>query len=124
MNRTELLRELIVEADNLVFSYSANYGMTKPRAGYETEWERAKERSELLQQMYDEDIAIAPGQVVWRVNDTYDGIEAVTVTNIDHHKDRILIYAHPSRYTWTKDDIGKLVFLTPEEAEAHLKGGN
>lgn len=55
MTKIELLTEYYEKEMNNVFSYSANWLMTIPRKGYEKEWTEAKERSELLDQMLQEE---------------------------------------------------------------------
>lgn len=119
MNRMELLKELLDEANNRVFIYSKNYSMSKPKDGYEKEWKLAKEKADILQQMYETDACVIPGQTVWRIaDDPENGIKELTVSNVDYHKNTAVIYAHPSRYIWTKNDVGKILFLTEADAEA------
>lgn len=45
-----LRRKLDQEAHNL-YCYSANYGMTKPRAGYEVEWQKEMRDCELVEEL-------------------------------------------------------------------------
>lgn len=55
MTKIELLTGYYEKEMNNVFSYSANWLMTIPKKGYEKEWAEAKERSELLDQMIQEE---------------------------------------------------------------------
>lgn len=57
MTKIELLTGYYDQEMNNVFSYSANWLMTIaiPKKGYEKEWAEAKERSELLEQMIQEE---------------------------------------------------------------------
>jgi len=48
MTIIELLKDYYDREMNNVFCYSANWGMTVPKKGYEREWEDARERADVL----------------------------------------------------------------------------
>lgn len=54
MTKRELLEKYYGMACHNLLCYSANYGMTKPRAGYEEEFKKAEEECELLKEMISE----------------------------------------------------------------------
>lgn len=54
ITRLSVLKNMRDMAWNNVFCYSANYGMTKPKEGYEAQWKEAKEKARLIDQMVKE----------------------------------------------------------------------
>lgn len=54
MTKRELLQSKYEMACHNLLCYSANYGMTEPRAGFEKEWEKAVKECELLKIMLNE----------------------------------------------------------------------
>ena len=48
MTAKELLEEYYDMEMNNVFSYSGNYLMSRPKKGYEREWEEAREKVEII----------------------------------------------------------------------------
>jgi len=54
MNRAELLKEYYNNEMNNVFAYSANWLMTVPKKGYENEWEKARIKADILDEMIKE----------------------------------------------------------------------
>jgi len=54
MNRIELLKEYYNNEMNNVFAYSANWLMTVPKKGYENEWEKARIKADILEEMIKE----------------------------------------------------------------------
>ena len=54
MNRAELLKEYYNNEMNNVFAYSANWLMTVPKKGYENEWEKARIKADILEEMIKE----------------------------------------------------------------------
>ena len=51
MTTKELLKEYYEMEMNKVFSYSGDYLMSRPKKGYEKEWEKAKEKAEIIQSL-------------------------------------------------------------------------
>ena len=51
MTEKELLTEFYDEVMNAVFNTSSNWMMNAPKKGLEKEWEVAKSKAELLEQM-------------------------------------------------------------------------
>jgi len=54
MSRVELLKEYYNNEMNNVFAYSANWLMTVPKKGYENEWEKARIKADILEEMIKE----------------------------------------------------------------------
>jgi hypothetical protein len=54
ITRNDVLKEMNDMAWHNVLCYSANYAMTKPKAGSEAEWERAWAKAEIVDQMVKE----------------------------------------------------------------------
>lgn len=53
MTTYECLEELFEEEMQEVFLYSANYLMTMPKKGLESEWTKHRERADILQSLLD-----------------------------------------------------------------------
>jgi len=54
ITRLSILKEMQDRAWYDALCYSANYGMTKPKEGYEAQWKEAKEKARLIDQMVKE----------------------------------------------------------------------
>lgn len=57
MTRKELLKEYQDREYNNLFCYSQNYGMTKPKEGWEKQFNQTQEKINLLEEMLVEEAA-------------------------------------------------------------------
>lgn len=65
---------------------------------------------------------VKAGQTVWFPSQYYDAPYPITITHLEIYEEETVIYSEGGS-EWHDEDIGKTVFLTREEAEKALEGG-